>query len=216
MMRSFHYRIYQYQLISVSVDIVSFDIDWLDIRSWTILGLRSFFWLAALLNHHCLINQSWQWLHYQAGCHSRYLKNQEYFPQSFCRTLQPTVPSCAHRHSYEYLLNFRNSVPNLSTAVHLSQLLSTVALRGGHRASYREQTGQCHSSANPRPTRPLQLLCWLADLSAFQASLAKLFLSQDWVTASGEKERGSKFNEALHSVLRFVILHKGCFIYLFF
>ncbi|XP_075893389.1 Fanconi anemia group D2 protein isoform X2 [Nelusetta ayraudi] len=83
------------------------------------------------------------------------------------------------KHSFEYLLNFRNSVPNLSTAVHLSQLLSTVALKGGNRASYREQT----------------------------ASLAKLFLCQDWVTASGEKERGSKFNEALHSVLRIYLEH---------
>lgn len=36
------------------------------------------------------------------------------------------------------------------------------------------------------------------------ASLAKHFLSQDWVTANGEKERGSKFNEALYSLLRFV------------
>ncbi|XP_016886559.2 Fanconi anemia group D2 protein-like, partial [Cynoglossus semilaevis] len=33
------------------------------------------------------------------------------------------------------------------------------------------------------------------------AILAKQFLSQDWVTASGEKERGSKFNETLHALL---------------
>lgn len=37
------------------------------------------------------------------------------------------------------------------------------------------------------------------------ALLAKQFLSQDWVTASGEKERGSKFNETLHALLRCVL-----------
>ena len=40
----------------------------------------------------------------------------------------------------------------------------------------------------------------------FPASLAKRFLGQNWVTASGEKERGIKFNEALHTVLKWVCL----------
>uniref|UniRef100_A0A671USY1 FA complementation group D2 n=1 Tax=Sparus aurata TaxID=8175 RepID=A0A671USY1_SPAAU len=39
------------------------------------------------------------------------------------------------------------------------------------------------------------------------ASLAKHFLSQEWVTASGERERGSKFNEVLHSVLSIYLEH---------
>ncbi|XP_053287683.1 Fanconi anemia group D2 protein isoform X2 [Pleuronectes platessa] len=78
------------------------------------------------------------------------------------------------KHSFEYLLNFGSTMPSLSTALCLSQLLSTVSQKGGNPSAYREQT----------------------------ASLAKRFLSQDWVTASGEKERGTKFNEALHTLLR--------------
>ncbi|XP_049448967.1 Fanconi anemia group D2 protein [Epinephelus fuscoguttatus] len=83
------------------------------------------------------------------------------------------------KHGFEYLVNFRSTMPNLSTALSLSQLLSTVSERGGNPVAYREQT----------------------------ASLAKRFLSQDWVTASGEKERGNKFNEALHALLSIYLEH---------
>uniref|UniRef100_A0A3P9BVI0 FA complementation group D2 n=1 Tax=Maylandia zebra TaxID=106582 RepID=A0A3P9BVI0_9CICH len=83
------------------------------------------------------------------------------------------------KHSFEYLLNFRSTVPNLSIALCLSQLLSTVSEKGGNPAAYREQT----------------------------ASLARRFLNQDWVTASGEKERGTKFNEALHTLLCIYLEH---------
>uniref|UniRef100_A0A3P8R1E7 FA complementation group D2 n=1 Tax=Astatotilapia calliptera TaxID=8154 RepID=A0A3P8R1E7_ASTCA len=83
------------------------------------------------------------------------------------------------KHSFEYLLNFRSTVPNLSIALCLSQLLSTVSEKGGNPAAYREQT----------------------------ASLARRFLNQDWVTASGEKERGTKFNEALHTLLSIYLEH---------
>uniref|UniRef100_A0A3Q3XCR8 Uncharacterized protein n=1 Tax=Mola mola TaxID=94237 RepID=A0A3Q3XCR8_MOLML len=83
------------------------------------------------------------------------------------------------KHSFEYLVNFRSTTPSLSTALCLSQLLSTLSERGGNPADYREQT----------------------------ASLAKRFLSQDWVTASGEKERGSKFNEVLQSLLSIYLEH---------
>uniref|UniRef100_UPI0037E954F8 Fanconi anemia group D2 protein n=1 Tax=Semicossyphus pulcher TaxID=241346 RepID=UPI0037E954F8 len=83
------------------------------------------------------------------------------------------------KHSFEYLLNFRSTMPSLSTALCLSQLLSTVSERGGNPAAYREQT----------------------------ASLAKRFLSQEWVTASGERERGSKFNEVLHTLLSIYLEH---------
>ncbi|XP_037639089.1 Fanconi anemia group D2 protein [Sebastes umbrosus] len=83
------------------------------------------------------------------------------------------------KHSFEYLVNFCSTLPSLSTALCLSQLLSTVSEKGGNPAAYREQT----------------------------ASLAKRFLSQDWVTASGEKERGNKFNEALHTLLRIYLAH---------
>ncbi|XP_061583100.1 Fanconi anemia group D2 protein isoform X2 [Cololabis saira] len=83
------------------------------------------------------------------------------------------------KYSFEYLLNFRSTIPSLSTALCLSQLLSTVSEKGGHVAAYREQT----------------------------ASLARRFLSQLWVTASGERERGNKFNEALHTLLSIYLEH---------
>ncbi|XP_020497744.2 Fanconi anemia group D2 protein isoform X1 [Labrus bergylta] len=83
------------------------------------------------------------------------------------------------KHSFEYLVNFRSTMPSLTTALCLSQLLSTVSEKGGNPAANREQT----------------------------ASLAKRFLSQEWVTASGEKERGIKFNEALHTLLRIYLEH---------
>ncbi|XP_058488047.1 Fanconi anemia group D2 protein [Solea solea] len=77
------------------------------------------------------------------------------------------------KHCFKYLLNFSSTMPSLSTALCLTRLLSTVSEKGGNPAAFREQT----------------------------ASLVKRFLSQDWVTASGEKERGSKFNETLHTLL---------------
>ncbi|KAK2862170.1 hypothetical protein Q5P01_001703 [Channa striata] len=83
------------------------------------------------------------------------------------------------KHSFEYLLNFCSTMPSLSTALCLSQLLSTLSEKGGNPAAYREQT----------------------------ASIAKRFLSQNWVTASGEKERGTKFNEALHTLLSIYLEH---------
>ncbi|KAK9529071.1 hypothetical protein VZT92_013188 [Zoarces viviparus] len=83
------------------------------------------------------------------------------------------------KHGFEYLVNFRSTMPTLSTALCLSQLLSTVSEKGGNPAAYREQT----------------------------ASLAKRFLSQEWVTASGVRERGNKFNEALHTLLRIYLEH---------
>uniref|UniRef100_UPI003AAD53E2 Fanconi anemia group D2 protein n=1 Tax=Centroberyx gerrardi TaxID=166262 RepID=UPI003AAD53E2 len=83
------------------------------------------------------------------------------------------------KHSFEYLLNFRSTMPSLSTALCLSQLLSTVSEKGGNTAAYREQT----------------------------ASLARRFLSQEWVTASGERERGNKFNEGLQTLLSIYLEH---------
>ncbi|XP_015243810.1 PREDICTED: Fanconi anemia group D2 protein isoform X3 [Cyprinodon variegatus] len=83
------------------------------------------------------------------------------------------------RHSFEYLLNFRSTMPSLSTALCLSQLLSTLSEKGGNPGAFREQI----------------------------ASLARRFLSQGWVTASGERERGSKFNETLHTLLSIYLEH---------
>ncbi|MEQ2162490.1 hypothetical protein GOODEAATRI_020293, partial [Goodea atripinnis] len=44
--------------------------------------------------------------------------------------------------SFEYLLNFRSTMPSLSTALSLSQLLSTLSEKGGKPGAYREQTGE--------------------------------------------------------------------------
>uniref|UniRef100_A0A674C0R1 FA complementation group D2 n=1 Tax=Salmo trutta TaxID=8032 RepID=A0A674C0R1_SALTR len=46
--------------------------------------------------------------------------------------LVTVVPERLVLHSFEYLLNFHSTVPSLSIALCLSQLLSTVANRGGH------------------------------------------------------------------------------------
>ncbi|XP_028854111.1 Fanconi anemia group D2 protein [Denticeps clupeoides] len=84
------------------------------------------------------------------------------------------------RRSYEYLLNFRSSIPSLSTALVLTQLLTILAqVAGSTQSSYREQT----------------------------ATLARQFLCQEWVTASGEKERGNKHNDTLHSLLSIYLNH---------
>lgn len=93
-------------------------------------------------------------------------------------------------------------MPSLSTALCLSQLLSTVTEKGGNPASYREQTGQSDTLSSFKSASLLLLSD--ADRRIFLplASLAKRFLGQDWVTAAGEKERGNKFNEALQSLLR--------------
>ncbi|XP_061778669.1 Fanconi anemia group D2 protein isoform X3 [Nerophis ophidion] len=77
------------------------------------------------------------------------------------------------KHSLDYLLNFHSTIPNLSSALTLSQLLSTVAEKGGNPVAFKEQN----------------------------ASLARGFLTQQWMTVTGEKQRGNKFNEALQALL---------------
>lgn len=83
------------------------------------------------------------------------------------------------KYSFEYLQNLCSTMPSLGTALCLTQLLSTVPEKGGHSAAYKKQ----------------------------KASLARQFLTQEWVTATGEKERGPKFNEALHTLLRLYLEH---------
>ncbi|XP_056316322.1 Fanconi anemia group D2 protein [Danio aesculapii] len=84
------------------------------------------------------------------------------------------------RHAFEYLQNFRSTVPSLNTALCLTQLLIVLSQYGGsnHR-TYREQI----------------------------TSLTKHFLCQEWVTASGEKERGNKYNETLQTLLSVYLEH---------
>ncbi|XP_061910230.1 Fanconi anemia group D2 protein isoform X4 [Entelurus aequoreus] len=83
------------------------------------------------------------------------------------------------KHSLDYLLNFHSTIPNLSSALTLSQLLSTVAEKGGNPFAFKEQN----------------------------ASLARGFLTQQWMTVSGEKQRGNKFNEALQALLSIYLRH---------
>ncbi|XP_017335367.1 Fanconi anemia group D2 protein [Ictalurus punctatus] len=84
------------------------------------------------------------------------------------------------KHSFEYLLNFRSTVPSLNTALILTQLLIVLSQYGRSSHSfYREHT----------------------------ASLAKHFLCQEWVTGSGGKERGNKHNDALQSLLSIYLGH---------
>ncbi|CAL8335444.1 unnamed protein product [Lota lota] len=83
------------------------------------------------------------------------------------------------KHSFEYLLNFSSAAPTLSAALCLSQLLSTVSERAGPPAAYREQT----------------------------AALARRFLSQEWVGATGEREKGPRFNEGLQTLLGIYLEH---------
>ncbi|XP_058258381.1 Fanconi anemia group D2 protein isoform X2 [Hemibagrus wyckioides] len=84
------------------------------------------------------------------------------------------------KHSFEYLLNFRSTVPSLNTALILTQLLIVLSQYGRSSHSfYREHT----------------------------ASLAKHFLCQEWVTGSGAKERGTKHNDALQSLLSIYLGH---------
>uniref|UniRef100_A0A8C1GLX2 FA complementation group D2 n=1 Tax=Cyprinus carpio TaxID=7962 RepID=A0A8C1GLX2_CYPCA len=84
------------------------------------------------------------------------------------------------RHAFEYLQNFRSTVPSLNTALCLIQLLIVLSQYGGlnHR-TYREQI----------------------------TTLTKRFLCQEWVTASGEKERGNKYNDALQTLLSIYLEH---------
>uniref|UniRef100_A0A671Q8N1 FA complementation group D2 n=1 Tax=Sinocyclocheilus anshuiensis TaxID=1608454 RepID=A0A671Q8N1_9TELE len=80
-------------------------------------------------------------------------------------------------HAFEYLQNFRSTVPSLNTALCLTQLLIVLSQYGGsnHR-TYREQ-------------------------------ISAHFLCQEWVTASGEKERGNKYNDALQTLLSIYLEH---------
>uniref|UniRef100_A0A8C8LP22 FA complementation group D2 n=1 Tax=Oncorhynchus tshawytscha TaxID=74940 RepID=A0A8C8LP22_ONCTS len=78
------------------------------------------------------------------------------------------------QHSFEYLLNFHSTVPSLSIALCLSQLLSTV---------------------------------FSIERSLPLATLARRFLCQEWVTTSGDREKGPKHNETLQTLLSIYLEH---------
>ncbi|NXX51747.1 FACD2 protein, partial [Tricholaema leucomelas] len=80
--------------------------------------------------------------------------------------------------SFQYLLNFRQSVPSFHCAFILTQLLIAIAEK--------PMTG------------------WKKEK---MASLAKQFLCQLWVKPSGDQEKGSQFNSALHALLCVYLEH---------
>ncbi|XP_054243597.1 Fanconi anemia group D2 protein [Indicator indicator] len=80
--------------------------------------------------------------------------------------------------SFQYLLNFQQSVPSFHCAFILTQLLIAIAEK--------PMTG------------------WKKEK---MASLAKQFLCQSWVKPSGDQEKGSQFNSALHALLCVYLEH---------
>ncbi|NXG58672.1 FACD2 protein, partial [Hemiprocne comata] len=80
--------------------------------------------------------------------------------------------------SFHYLLNFQQSVPSFHCAFILTQLLIAIAEK--------------------------PMAGWKKEK---MASLAKQFLCQSWVKPSGDQEKGSQFNSALHSLLCVYLEH---------
>ncbi|KAL4655975.1 Fanconi anemia group D2 protein [Arapaima gigas] len=85
-----------------------------------------------------------------------------------------------HKCSFEYLVNFGRTVPSLSSALALSQLL--IVISGGRTAKHTPFRQQI-------------------------ASLTRRFLCQEWFTPLGERQRGVKHNEALQAVLSIYLEH---------
>uniref|UniRef100_A0A8C9FBS6 FA complementation group D2 n=1 Tax=Pavo cristatus TaxID=9049 RepID=A0A8C9FBS6_PAVCR len=80
--------------------------------------------------------------------------------------------------SFQYLLNFQQSIPSFQCAFVLTQLLMAI--------SEKPMTG------------------WKREK---MASLAKQFLCQSWVKPGGDQEKGSHFNSALHTLLCVYLEH---------
>ncbi|NWR83138.1 FACD2 protein, partial [Furnarius figulus] len=80
--------------------------------------------------------------------------------------------------SFQYLLNFQQSVPSFQCAYILTQLLIAIAEK--------------------------PIAGWKKEK---MASLAKQFLCQSWVKPSGDREKGSQFNSALHTLLCVYLEH---------
>ncbi|NXU90241.1 FACD2 protein, partial [Xiphorhynchus elegans] len=80
--------------------------------------------------------------------------------------------------SFQYLLNFQQSVPSFQCAYILTQLLIAIAEK--------------------------PIAGWKKEK---MASLAKHFLCQSWVKPSGDREKGSQFNSALHTLLCVYLEH---------
>ncbi|XP_065543971.1 Fanconi anemia group D2 protein isoform X2 [Lathamus discolor] len=104
---------------------------------------------------------------------------QEHMLMSSCyQQLLLTFRSLFACESFHYLLNFQQSVPNFHCAFILTQLLITIT------------------------KKPMD--GWKKEKIA---SLAKQFLCQSWVRPSGDREKGSQFNSALHTLLCVYLEH---------
>ncbi|XP_009955615.1 PREDICTED: Fanconi anemia group D2 protein, partial [Leptosomus discolor] len=80
--------------------------------------------------------------------------------------------------SFQYLLNFQQSVPSFHCAFILTQVLIAIAEK--------------------------PMAGWKKEK---MASVAKQFLCQSWVKPSGDREKGSQFNSALHTLLCVYLEH---------
>ncbi|XP_025902236.1 Fanconi anemia group D2 protein [Nothoprocta perdicaria] len=80
--------------------------------------------------------------------------------------------------SFQYLVNFQQSISSFSSAFTLAQLLIAIAEK--------------------------PMTSWKREKIA---SLAKQFLCQSWVNPTGEREKGSQFNSALYTLLCVYLEH---------
>ncbi|XP_068264847.1 Fanconi anemia group D2 protein isoform X3 [Nyctibius grandis] len=107
------------------------------------------------------------------------VNTQEHQLMSSCyQQLLLTFRSLFACESFHYLLNFQQSVPSFYCAFILTQLLIAVAEK--------------------------PMAGWKKEK---MASLSKQFLCQSWVKPSGDREKGSQFNSALHTLLCVYLEH---------
>uniref|UniRef100_G3UQ73 FA complementation group D2 n=1 Tax=Meleagris gallopavo TaxID=9103 RepID=G3UQ73_MELGA len=97
-------------------------------------------------------------------------------PYLCCLHLFAFLSFCSE--SFQYLLNFQQSIPSFQCAFILTQLLMAI--------SEKPVTG------------------WKREK---MASLAKQFLCQSWMKPGGDREKGSHFNSALHTLLCVYLEH---------
>ncbi|XP_069500191.1 Fanconi anemia group D2 protein isoform X2 [Ambystoma mexicanum] len=81
-------------------------------------------------------------------------------------------------HCFDYLLNYQSSVPSCTSALNLTQLLIVIAEK--------TTVGQYKDKI---------------------ASLAKRFLAQVWIKPTGEREKGTSYNETLKNLICIFLEH---------
>uniref|UniRef100_A0A803TMP1 FA complementation group D2 n=1 Tax=Anolis carolinensis TaxID=28377 RepID=A0A803TMP1_ANOCA len=81
-------------------------------------------------------------------------------------------------HSFQYLLNFQHSVPNIYCALSLTQLLLVIAEKSVINLKHKEI-----------------------------GSITKYFLCQSWMQPNGTRQKGTQFNDALHTLFCIYMEH---------